>query len=310
MVSDASQIKVLDFPDFIRKRPGMYVGDLATSADHMILELVANAVDQHLAGRVSEIVVHVDGCKVQVRDDGPGMPRENVRSLETVYCGVKPRNTPHVALAGWGVGLAPINALCRSFEVRSSDGRLAWSKSYRVGNPERQATAIDVSPKGTEIRMAIDGSLMAPPSVHNLRIALKKNAYLYPGLSFVLNEEPFIEPDGLKALAANKHDGAAAPELWYRGEPAGMWIDLALRGQAEEPAFSTSWVNGVEARFGGSHMRALERALARVGLRPAVQLFHLILDNPELGPTREDLRAPGIVAPLEAHLTEILRANG
>ena len=312
MVSDVSQIKVLDFPDGIRKRSGMFVGDAATGADHMILEVVANSVDQHLAGRVSEIVVHVDGPHVRVRDDGPGMPRENVRFFEEVHHrATATGHTPHVHFAPWGLGLAPVNALCRSFEARSSDGTQAWSKSYRDGKPAGEVAVVDPSPRGTEIRMEIESSLLAPPSVCNLRWTFKDSAFLYPGLRIVLNDEAFCEPDGLKALAANKHDGVAAPELWHRAEVAGMRIDLALRGEAEEPAFSRSWVNGIEARFGGSHMRALERALGRTGRRPAVQVLSLILERPEFaGPTKDVLRLPGIVAPLEAHLTEILRANG
>ena len=311
MVSDASQIKVLDFPDFIRKRPGMYVGDAAEGADHMVLEVVAHAVDQHLAGRVSEIFVQVDGPHARVRDDGPGIPRENVRFFEEVYCGVMPRHTPDVTLAQWGLGLAPVNALCRSFEARSSDGAQAWSRRYRDGKPTGEIAAVDPIPRGTEIRMEIDSRLLAPPSVHNLHRKFEDSAYLYPGLRFVLNDGVFCEPDGLKALAAKKHDGAATPELWHRAEVAGMRIDLALRGRAEEPEFARSWVNGIEARFGGSHMRALERALGRTGRRPAVQLFHVILERPEFaGPTKEELRLPEIVAPLEAHLTEVLCANG
>jgi DNA gyrase/topoisomerase IV subunit B len=44
----------------VRERPGMFVGATdGTGVLHMVLELVANAFDQHLAGRCSRISIEI-----------------------------------------------------------------------------------------------------------------------------------------------------------------------------------------------------------------------------------------------------------
>ena len=55
---DAGSIAILEGLEAVRKRPGMYIGSVSTKGlNHLIYEIVDNAVDEHLAGYCNEIHV-------------------------------------------------------------------------------------------------------------------------------------------------------------------------------------------------------------------------------------------------------------
>ena len=73
---DAESISVLEGLEAVRKRPGMYIGSVSTKGlNHLIYEIVDNAVDEHLAGYCSEIHVTLekDGSAT-IADNGRGVP--------------------------------------------------------------------------------------------------------------------------------------------------------------------------------------------------------------------------------------------
>lgn len=73
---DADSITVLEGLEAVRKRPGMYIGSVSTKGlNHLIYEIVDNAVDEHLAGFCTEIHVTLekDGSAT-ISDNGRGVP--------------------------------------------------------------------------------------------------------------------------------------------------------------------------------------------------------------------------------------------
>ena len=75
-VYDAASIQVLDYPENIQRRPGMYVGGKGESAiHHLAIEVIDNSVDEALAGVCDhiDVVIEKDGS-ITISDSGRGFP--------------------------------------------------------------------------------------------------------------------------------------------------------------------------------------------------------------------------------------------
>ena len=126
---NADSITVLEGLEAVRKRPGMYIGGVSASGlNHLVYEIVDNAVDEHLAGFCNHIeVILEDNGTVTVADNGRGVPVDRHKlgvSAEriiftTLHAGGKCDNTAYKTSGGLhGVGTSVVNALSGVMEVR------------------------------------------------------------------------------------------------------------------------------------------------------------------------------------------------
>ena len=128
---DAESISVLEGLEAVRKRPGMYIGSVSTKGlNHLIYEIVDNAVDEHLAGYCSEVRVTLekDGSAT-VADNGRGVPvgmhAKGVPAARLVYttlhAGGKFDDSAYKTSGGLhGVGSSVVNALSVYMDVEIS----------------------------------------------------------------------------------------------------------------------------------------------------------------------------------------------
>ena len=146
-------IKVLKGLEAVKKRPGMYIGDVGEGGaglHHMIYEVVNNSIDEAMAGYADTVYVslNADGSTT-IRDNGRGMPfdinHETGRSaLELIMCelhaGGKFDNESNGAykVSGGlhGVGLSAVNALSSHMIIEVAKDKKLYRQEYRQGKPQ------------------------------------------------------------------------------------------------------------------------------------------------------------------------------
>ena len=143
---DAESISVLEGLEAVRKRPGMYIGSVSTKGlNHLIYEIVDNAVDEHLAGYCSEIHVTLEkdgsatiadnGRGVPVDMHAKGVPAERL-VCTTLHAGGKFDDSAYKTSGGLhGVGSSVVNALSVYMDVEISRDGYIHHDRYEKGNP-------------------------------------------------------------------------------------------------------------------------------------------------------------------------------
>lgn len=158
-----SQIQVLEGLEAVRKRPGMYIGSTSLRGlHHLVYEIVANSIDEALAGRCDEIeiVVKKDNS-ITVTDNGSGIPvgihpKMGIPTLEVVHtilhAGGKFGTGAYSVSGGLhGVGASVVNALSEYMEVQvCRDGHI-YRQEYSRGKPITSVEIIgDTDKHGTK----------------------------------------------------------------------------------------------------------------------------------------------------------------
>ena len=202
----ASDIKVLEGLEAVRKRPAMYIGDTgAYGLHHLVYEAVDNAVDEALAGYCDSIkvILHSDGS-CSVGDNGRGIPVDIHKESGQVGGGSRadraPRRRQVRALRLQGLGrparrrhLGGQRAVASGSSSRSAGaarcGRSATSTACPQGDARRRATR---PPKhGTIVRFKPDAKIFEETafSFDTLSNRLRELAFLNKGLKIVIEDE-------------------------------------------------------------------------------------------------------------------------
>lgn len=282
-------IQVLEGLEAVRKRPGMYIGDVhdGTGLHHLVWEAVDNAVDEHLAGHCDriDVVVHADNS-VSVEDNGRGIPvgmhAEGVSAAEVVmtilHAGGKFDNEAYKVSAGLhGVGVSAVNAVSEwlKMEIRR-EGKLHF-QPYERGKPKAPIEAIGRSERtGTKISFRPDPEIFTNIEFQweILNNRLREISFLNAGLTIELVDERPDEPrrqtyrfeggisEFVELLSKNKtplHDDV----VYIKDVKDGVEIEIALRWTDAFNEQVLCYTNNVNNKDGGTHLTGLRSSLTK-----------------------------------------------
>ena len=280
---NADSITVLEGLEAVRKRPGMYIGSVGTKGlNHLIYEIVDNAVDEHLAGYCDQIWVtlEADGS-CTVKDAGRGIPVEMHSKgvsaervvLSTLHAGGKFDNDAYKTSGGLhGVGSSVVNALSAHMKIKVYKSGLIHYDEYERGIPMVELvdgllpTLGKTKETGTEINFLPDGEIFEKTRFKAdwLKSRLHETAYLNPSLQITYRnkrqgeEETIIfhEPDGIIAYVRELNAGKEAVHdpIYFKGTVDKVEIEAALQFVDTFEENILGFCNNIFTQEGGTHL--------------------------------------------------------
>jgi len=321
---DARDIKVLPGIEGVRRRPAMYIGDTAARGlHHLVEEVVANSIDEAMAGHCSEIRVQLnaDGS-VTVTDDGRGIPvdmhlGEGKPAVEVImtmlHAGGKFDNRAYKVAGGLhGVGVSVVNALSEWLSVEVRRNGEVYHQTYERGKTSSKLKVIGKSrATGTTITFKPDGQIFSTTTFNFDTISnrMRELAFLNRGVCITLRDEnsekerEFCYEGGIAAFVAYLNEGKSVLHkdvIYLAVEADGMVIEVAMQYNDGYGETVFSFANNINTIEGGTHLFGFRSALTRT-LNAYARKGNLV--KGEKVPQGEDIRE-GLTAVLSVKIPE------
>ena len=290
---DADSIAILEGLEAVRKRPGMYIGSVSTKGlNHLIYEIVDNAVDEHLAGYCSEIRVTLekDGSAT-VSDNGRGVPVDlhstGVSAARVVYttlhAGGKFDDSAYKTSGGLhGVGSSVVNALSTYMDVEISRDGYVHHDRYERGKPVIELED-GLLPKlgktrktGTKVNFLPDDTIFEKTKfrAEEVKSRMHETAYLNPTLTIVFEDKRgseterivYHEPDGILGFIQdlNSKKEVVHEPVYFKGEAEGIEVEVAFQYVNEFHENVLGFCNNIYNAEGGTHLTGFKTTFTTV----------------------------------------------
>ena len=288
-----NSIAVLEGLEAVRKRPGMYIGSVTRKGlNHLIYEIVDNAVDEHLQGECDLITVTLekDGSCTVV-DNGRGIPvgmhEKGVPAsrlvFTTLHAGGKFDDGAYKTSGGLhGVGSSVVNALSTYMDVEISRDGYIHHDRFEKGEPTEKLvkgllpTIGKTKKTGTKINFLPDPEIFEKTNFKgdDVKSRMHETAYLNPKLTIIYEDKrgnetehvEFHEPDGIKGFVKdiNKNNETVTPIVYFEGKTEGIEIEVAFQYVNEFHETILGFCNNIYNSEGGTHITGFKSVFTTV----------------------------------------------
>lgn len=326
-VYDENQIQVLEGLEAVRKRPGMYIGTTSLRGlHHLVYEIVANSIDEALAGRCDEIsiVLNKDNT-VTISDNGSGIPvgmhpKMGIPTIEVVHtilhAGGKFGNGAYTVSGGLhGVGASVVNALSEYMEVEvKRDGKLFRQRYERGKAVTPVLTVGEADSTGTKTIFKPDPQIFEETvfDFDAMIVRYREMAFLNKGIKIRLIDdrpeervEKFLHYEGgiVSFVQYINKDKTALHDLpiYIEGEKDTSLCEIALQYNDRYVENIYSYANNIATTEGGTHLTGFKTAITKV-LNDYARKYNFVKES-EKNLMGEDVRE-GITAIVSVKLLD------
>lgn len=284
-----SDIQVLEGMEAVRKRPGMYIGDThSRGLHHLIYEIVANSIDEALAGRCDEIWVTINPDEsIRVEDNGVGIPvgihpQMGIPTVEVVHtvlhAGGKFGGGAYSVSGGiHGVGASVVNALSEWMTVEvHRDGEVHEIEFARgettsplkvTGKTDKHGTITVFKPDDQIFDdTAIDFELM----INRYREMAFLNSEVKINLTDLRPEEPVTKvlhyEGGIVSFVEylNKHKTVLHKvPIYISAKQNDVFVEVSIQYNESYAESVYSYANNIATVEGGTHLTGFRAALTK-----------------------------------------------
>ncbi|AEY64301.1 DNA topoisomerase (ATP-hydrolyzing) subunit B [Clostridium sp. BNL1100] len=324
---DESQIQVLEGLEAVRKRPGMYIGSTSSRGlHHLVYEIVANSVDEALAGRCDtiQVIVHKDNS-ITVTDNGSGIPvgihpKMGIPTLEVVHtilhAGGKFGSGAYSVSGGLhGVGASVVNALSESMEVEVKREGHIYKQKYSRGKPVTSVEIVgETEESGTITTFKPDPEIFEDIvfDFDAMITRYREMAFLNRGIKIKLIDE---RPDEIIEKNLHYEGGIISfveylnktkeplhdKVIYFEGTRDANIVEVAMQYNDNYNETVFSYANNIATTEGGTHLTGFRTAITKV-LNDYARKFNIIKEN-DKNLSGEDVRE-GLTAVISVKLPE------
>jgi len=293
----AKSIQALEGLQAVRKRPGMYIGDVVKRGfHHLVYEVLDNCVDEALAGYCDTIKININKDEsISIEDNGRGIPvdKHPVKKkpaveviLTTLHAGGKFDSKTYAVSGGLhGVGVTVVNFLSEYLEVEICRDGSKWHQRYEIGKVATKLKSIGKSKStGTKIIFKPDKEIFKPVINTNgkydfepkfdyqyLSNRLRELAFLNSGLKILIHDErsdqgeTFYYKGGLVSYVEHLNSGkkTISKPILIKGQKDDTIVEISVQYNEGYSENIFSYVNNINTIEGGTHLSGFRSALTR-----------------------------------------------